>query len=133
MKKPVPIDSETMPPNTSANEHFQACVERAYSRRCFLKSGLCLSAAMFLGGPLSAYAKSNSAANPQNASKLLCFDAIPISVDDTLKIAAGYTATVFAPWGTPLFAGDAAWKTDASDGADAQARQVGDNHDGSHR
>src|SRR3546814_9659655 len=87
---------------------------------------------MFLGGPLSAYAKSNSAANPQNASKLLGFDAIPISVDDTLKIAAGYTATVFAPWGTPLFAGDAAWKTDASDGADAQARQVGDNHDGLH-
>src|SRR3546814_9921585 len=79
---------------------------------------------MFLGGPLSAYAKSNSAANPQNASKLLGFDAIPISVDDTLKIAAGYTATVFAPWGTPLFAGDTAWKTDASDGADAQARQV---------
>src|SRR3546814_3947443 len=34
--------------------------------------------------------------------------------------------------GTPLFAGDAAWKTDASDGADAQARQVGDNHDGIH-
>src|SRR3546814_11203663 len=79
---------------------------------------------MFLGGPLSAYAKSNSAANPQNASKLLGFDAIPISVDDTLKIAAGYTATVFAPWGPPLFAGDAAWTTDASDRAACQARPV---------
>src|SRR5690606_20876203 len=57
---------------------------------------------------------------------------IPMSTDDTLKIAAGYTATVFAPWGTPLFAGDAAWKADGSDDAAAQARQVGDNHDGIH-
>src|SRR3546814_14436360 len=107
--------AEDIPTNTVCSEHLQAVVERAYSRRGFLKSGLGLSAAMFLGGPLSAYAKSNSAANPQNASTLLGFDAIPISVADTLKIAAGYTATDFAPWGPPLFAGDAAWKTDPRD------------------
>src|SRR3546814_2971407 len=89
--------AEDIPTNTVCSEHLQAVVARAYSRRGFLAAGLGLSAAMFLGGPLSAYAKSNSAANPQNASKLLGFDAIPISVDDTLKIAAGYTATVFAP------------------------------------
>src|SRR5690606_17608865 len=65
-------------------------------------------------------------------SPLLGFKAIPASTADTVQIAAGYTATVFAPWGTPLFAGDAAWKTDASDDAAAQARQAGDNHDGIH-
>src|SRR3546814_20680480 len=49
-QKPCPIDSEDIPTNTSANEHFQAVVERAYSLRGFLKSCLGLSAAMFLGG-----------------------------------------------------------------------------------
>ncbi|HWK70566.1 MAG TPA: PhoX family phosphatase [Burkholderiaceae bacterium] len=132
MQKPCPADSEDLPSNTSANEHFQAVVQRAYSRRGFLKSGLGLSAAMFLGGPLSACAKGNGHDRRQGASALLGFNAIPISTGDTLKIATGYTATVFAPWGTPLFAGDAAWKTDGGDGADAQARQVGDNHDGIH-
>lgn len=132
MQKLYPIDSEDLPTNTSQNEHFQAVVERAYSRRGFLKSGLGLSAAMFLSGPLGVYAKSNEGAGRESASTLLGFTAIPISTDDTLKIAAGYTADVFAPWGTPLFAAEAAWKADGSDGADAQARQVGDNHDGIH-
>jgi secreted PhoX family phosphatase len=132
VQKLYPIDSEDLPTNTSQNEHFQAVVERAYSRRGFLKSGLGLSAAMFLSGPLGVYAKSNEGAGRESASTLLGFTAIPISTDDALKIAAGYTADVFAPWGTPLFAGEAAWKADGSDGADAQARQVGDNHDGIH-
>src|SRR5690606_12592816 len=39
---------------------------------------------------------------------------------------------VFAPWGTPLFTNAAAWRPDGSDDAAAQARQVGDNHDGIH-
>src|SRR3546814_4321062 len=104
VQKSSPFDSEDLPTNTSDNEHFQAVVERAYSRRGFLKSGLGLSAAMFLGGSLSACAKSGKGSGKQGAEALLGFTAIPTSTDDTLKIAAGYTATVFAPWGTPLFA-----------------------------
>lgn len=132
MQKYHTLDSEDLPTNTSENEHFQLVVERAYSRRGFLKSGIGLSAALFLAGPLAAYAKSDNKDGDKQSSSLLGFNAIPISTDDTIKIAAGYTAAVFAPWGTPLFPDAPAWKPDGSDEAAAQARQVGDNHDGIH-
>jgi secreted PhoX family phosphatase len=133
MQKYHALDSEDIPTNTSENEHFQLVVERASSRRGFLKSGLGLSAAVFLAGPMAVYAKSNNKSNnTKQGLALLGFNAIPISTGDTMTIAAGYTATVFAPWGTPLFADAPTWKADASDDATAQARQVGDNHDGIH-
>ncbi|AEC19187.1 hypothetical protein PT7_0647 [Pusillimonas sp. T7-7] len=132
MPKSCPVDSEDLPSNTSANEHFQTVVERAYSRRGFLKSGLGLSAALFLSGPISAYGKEPAQTSPAGSPVLLGFKTIPISTDDSITVAAGYTATVFAPWGTPLFSADPAWKADASDDAAAQARQLGDNHDGIH-
>jgi secreted PhoX family phosphatase len=126
------FDTEDVPTNTSANEDFQSIGDKAASRRGFLKSGLGLSAAAFLAGPLAARAGTAGKAATSNAGPLLGFTGIPMSTEDTLKIAAGYTATVFAPWGTSLFAGDPAWKADGSDDASAQARQVGDNHDGIH-
>jgi secreted PhoX family phosphatase len=132
MQKDRVLDSEDIPTNTSQNEHFQTVVERAFNRRGFLKSGVGLAAAVFLAGPLAARASSTPDNNKVQPSSLLGFTAIPISIDDTIKVAAGYTATVFAPWGTPLFADAPAWKTDGSDDAAAQARQVGDNHDGIH-
>lgn len=132
MHKDRALDSEDLPTNTSENEHFQSVVERAHSRRGFLKSGIGLSAALFLAGPMGVYAKNTKDTRNGGAAPLLGFEAIPVSTDDTLKIAAGYTASVFAPWGTPLFTDASAWKGDGSDDAAAQARQVGDNHDGIH-
>ncbi len=133
MHAPHQHDTEDTPTNISGNQHFQTVVQRAVSRRGFLKSGLGLSAAMFLAGPLSACSSPEDLfGKDAKATTLLGFEGIPASSDDVLKIAAGYTATVFAPWGTPLFAGDPAWKADGSDTAAAQARQVGDNHDGIH-
>lgn len=112
------FDSEDLPTNISPNEHFQAVVERARSRRGFLKTGLGLSAAMFLAGPAAVFANAGNQA-AAGAPALLGFKGIPASTADTVQIAAGYTATVFAPWGTPLFKGDPAWKKDAGDGAAA--------------
>ncbi|TFL13964.1 PhoX family phosphatase [Pusillimonas caeni] len=137
MKNIRVLDSEDLPTNTSSNEHFQAVVERARSRRGFLKSGLGLSAAVFLAGPLAACGGSSGSSGDGGSetppeTSLLGFKAIPVSTEDTIVVAEGYTATPFAPWGTPLFAGDPDWKADGSDDAAAQARQVGDNHDGIH-
>ncbi len=132
MFKSRPIDSEDIPTNGSDNEHFQTVVQRAWSRRGFLKTGAGLSAAIFLAGPLAACSSGSDSNDPAPAEPLLGFGAIPIATTDTVSIAAGYTATPFASWGTPLFADAGAWKTDASDDAAAQAKQVGDNHDGIH-
>src|SRR3546814_10566271 len=102
MPKSCPVYSEDLPSNTSANEHFQTVVERAYSRRGFLKSGLGLSATLCLSGPISAYGKEPAQTSPAGSPVLLGFKTIPISTDDSITVAAGYTATVFPPWGTPL-------------------------------
>ena len=139
MKKPDTLDD--FPTNLSANEHFQSVVARAVSRRGFLKSGLGLSAAAFLSGSLAACTSDDDASvapspssPPAVATPLLSFEGIPTSTADDIVVAAGYTATVFAPWGTPLFSSGpgSSWAGDASEGAAEQARQVGDNHDGLH-
>ncbi|WP_397475294.1 PhoX family protein [Pusillimonas sp.] len=134
MKYTRVLDSDELSTNLSDNEHFQEVVERVRGRRGFLKSGLGLSAAMFLAGPLAACGGSggaDGAEGPGEPSSLLGFKPVPISIADTHVIAQGYTATPFARWGEPLFSG-VEWKGDGSDTSAAQARQVGDNHDGIH-
>lgn len=129
-----PFDTDNMPSNLSSNEAFQSVIERARQRRGFLKSGLGLSAALFLAGPLSALAKANTLSAPGDdaVSSLLGFTAVSASTDDALTIAPGYSATVLVPWGTPLAKDVSPWKPDGTDDAAAQAGQVGDNHDGIH-
>lgn len=127
------IDSEDLSTNPSTNETLNAIVERVRHRRGFLKAGAGLSAALFLAGPLSAWAGRQPAPGSESQQAgLLGFQPVPISTADTVVVAPGYTATPFAAWGTPLFEDAAPWKPDGSDSADAQARQVGDNHDGIH-
>ncbi|MBX3609999.1 MAG: PhoX family phosphatase [Hydrogenophaga sp.] len=131
------VDSEDLPTNPSANEHFQRLVERAVNRRGFmLKTGVGAAAVAFLSAGLSGCGGGGDAAAPAPApaTDLLGFTAIPVSTTDEVKIAAGYSASVLAPWGTPLFSTGAGstWAGDASEDAAAQARQMGDNHDGIH-
>lgn len=125
------IDSEDISTNLSANPEFQTVVDSAVSRRGFLRSGTGLTAAMFLGlgGGLAGCATS---ASHGSGKPLMGFKAIPISTSDSLQIAPGYTASVLAPWGTPLIDGAPNFKGDGSEDAAAQALQVGDNHDGIH-
>jgi len=123
------FDSEDLPTNTSTNPHFQSIVERAVSRRGFLKMGSGAAAASFLAGPLAGCASLDPSAGP-----LLGFKSVSASTADTVVVAEGYSATPFVPWGTPLFSSGAGahWKGDGSESAAEQARQVGDNHDGMH-
>jgi secreted PhoX family phosphatase len=62
----------------------------------------------------------------------LGFAAIPPSTSDTVRVAAGYSATPLAAWGEPVgIAGNMpAWKFDASASAAEQALQMGMHHDG---
>jgi len=57
---------------------------------------------------------------------------VATSSGDAIVVPEGYQAQILAPWGSALFADSPAWKGDASETADEQARQVGDNHDGMH-
>ncbi|MDR3003224.1 MAG: DUF839 domain-containing protein, partial [Acidovorax sp.] len=124
------IDSEDLPTNLSDNPHFQSVVEQAVSRRGFLRQGTGLSAAMFLGlgSGVAGLAGCATGAGSRSGAPLMGFTAIPTATDDAVHIAPGYTATVLAPWGTPLLDGAPAFKGDGSEDAAAQALQVGDNH-----
>jgi len=140
MKKPDTLDD--LPTNLSSNEHFQSVVERAVSRRGFLKSGLGLSAVTFLSGSLAActsdddtpVAGTPTAGTPPApapaAGPLLGFAAVATSSGDAIVVPAGYSAQIFTPWGSPLFSDSPAWRADGTNTGEEQARQVGDNHDG---
>ncbi len=133
------IDSEDLPTNLSDNEHFQRIADRAVNRRGFLfKSGVGAAAVAFLSTGLTACGGSDDPAPqpvaPAPAVPLLGFTAIAAYAEDGVSVAPGYSARVLAPWGSPLFSTGAGstWAGDGSEDAAAQARQMGDNHDGIH-
>ena len=123
-------NTDDLPTNTSSNEHFQSVVNRVVNRRGFLKMGSGAAAATFIAAPLIAHGGYTASAG----SSLLGFKAVATSTADTVVVPEGYTATAFAPWGSPLFSTGpgATWSGTGSETAADQARQVGDNHDGMH-
>lgn len=143
------IDCDDTPTNTSANQHFNDIVDTARARRGFLKSGLNLGVVGFLGGGLAACgddggARAVSANDPVpggdagttppvvKTQSLLGFRAVEANSLDAITVPAGYGSAVFCRWGDPLFPNSPAWKGDASEDAEAQRLQFGDNHDGMH-
>ncbi len=133
------FDSEDLPTNLSNNEHFQRVADRAVNRRGFLfKSGVGAAAVAFLSAGLTGCGggddETPTTPTPPATVDLLGFTAIAASTADAVTVAPGYSAAVLAPWGTPLFSNGpgATWSGDASENAAAQARQMGDNHDGIH-
>ncbi len=132
------IDSEDLPTNLSTNEHFQGVVNRAVSRRGFLfKTGVGAAAVAFMSAGLTGCGggDDDAAATPTpDAQPLLGFAAMAAYTGVGVSVASGYTATTFVPWGAPLFSSGpgSSWAGDASENAAAQARQMGDNHDGIH-
>lgn len=101
-------DIENIPTNLSANEHFQDVVNRvAMSRRKVIKSGLGLSAAMFLGGSLTACgsdddspaATGGTPAPTPDSTGTISFSPIAVSSGDSVLVPAGYQAQILAPWG----------------------------------
>lgn len=127
------FDHDDLPSNLSDNEHFQEIVDRAVSRRGFLKSGLGLGAAAFLGSPLVAQAVSGQHrhGDPRKAPRI-AFKPVAASSGDAVVVPEGYNAQIFARWGDALFANSPAWQPDGSNTGEDQSRQIGDNHDGMH-
>jgi uncharacterized protein len=118
------FDSE-IESNTSHNAHIDDIISQRINRRVVLGGSLLL-AAEFLA--LSSEAK--TLAKPKKSR--LNFVEVPVSTEDTLVVPPGYTAQIFAPWGTPLLMGAAEFAEDASNSAADQAKQIGFNHDGMH-
>ncbi|MGZ9146658.1 MAG: alkaline phosphatase PhoX, partial [Nitrospira sp.] len=136
------IDDEGVS-NTSGNEHFQDIVDTRLSRRGFLTGGLAAAAAASLGGveallnAVPAAAQETEEAEDTDVGRegrwgrrpMLGFESVAVSSADEVVVAKGYTAEVLIAWGEPVSHGPA-FKQDASNTADEQARQWGMHNDG---
>ncbi len=135
----TPIDNsgDETPSNWSCNPHFSE-VLAAYQqqRRGFLQGGLSLAVAAFMGSGMVAGMAGCTTA--QHSGQLLPgapqlgFTPIAAGRADSLRVPAGYTATPFVPWGTPINGAAPVFKGDATNSADEQSLQVGSHHDGMH-
>lgn len=134
--------------NTSNNPTFGEILTQ---RRQFLKGSLNTAVAAFMGTTLvacggdddkkkpsvSSSSSSSSSSTPTTSSSssssvapLLGFTAIATNRNDAITVPAGYTATAFVPWGTPLTGSMPAYKADATNTGADQEQQVGAHHDG---
>ena len=126
--------------NLSPNEPMGAVMDRYLSRRSVLRGSLGAAIAMMAGVGLSGCLDKDGRPRPpqpqpeptQPEPLRLGFDSIPGSRIDACVVAAGYSAYVLAPWGTPLNSAARAWQADGSNSADDQANAVGMHHDGMH-
>lgn len=125
--------------NTSHNPSLTDLVDQAIAqnpkRRMLLKSGLGLAAIPFLGG-LAACGGGDEVVTPAPVApvvppeQMLSFAGVDTSSGDAIIVPAGYVATAFVPWGTPINNAAPNWNVDATGSAADQEQQVGDNHDG---
>lgn len=136
------IDDEGVS-NQSENEHFQDVLDARLSRRGFLTGGFATAAAVSLGGVEALLEAVPSAAQETEEAEdtdealgslgrrqpVLGFENVPISSADEVVVPKGYTAEVLIAWGNPVSNGPA-FKQDASNTADEQARQWGMHNDG---
>jgi secreted PhoX family phosphatase len=124
--------------NTSNNPSLDEMVARAVaaqpSRRRLLQLGLGAATLPFLSGLAACGGGDDATTTPVTPvtppEQLLGFTAVPISTGSEIVVPAGYVATAFLPWGTPINDLAPAFRSDATGSAADQEQQVGDNHDG---
>ena len=117
----------------SVNPPISELAQRRLSRRNVLAGGLATAAASFFGvaaGEGMAAAEVADVDGGVRGRQLLGFPAIPPSVADQVVLPPGYRYQVLFAWGDPILPSGPAFRPDAGNGAEDQARQAGDHHDG---
>jgi secreted PhoX family phosphatase len=104
---------------------FSKMIDTCLSRRGFLLGTAAVGAGTFLA--LNPIAKAIAGSME---SKLLNFEAVPVSTSDTVVVPKGYKATPLMSWGDPIFPNAPEFNANGKQNAAAQALQFGDNTDG---
>ncbi len=120
--------------NQSQNEPFSSVLEKNLSRRTVVRGGMFSAMALLSGLTLTGCnSDDNNDSNDEVLESIaLAFESIAASRTDACAIAAGYTASILAPWGTPLNSTASAWDADGNNTFTDQLNAVGMNHDGMH-
>ena len=126
-------NGDELPSNHSANPHISDVIN--LGRRQVLAGGAAFGALAFLGGLPGI---SEAAQPAQNGDGLLRsrnrlpFGAVAVSRADMVSVPAGYSATPFIAWGTPICGRYPAYLENGGNTAEDQAQQTGMHHDGMH-
>lgn len=130
--------------NQSGNLAMASVMDTYLSRRTVMRGSLGAAIAMIAGTGLTACFDGGGGSSHHDdpvteppvteppAKLKLGFQSIAGSRTDACVIAAGYSAYVIAPWGTPLNSNGNPWKSDGSNTSTDQANAMGMNHDGMH-
>ena len=130
-------NGDELPSNHSANPHITE-LSSAMGRRQVLAGGVALGALAFLGSAMPGITEAAEPAvhglqkAPFKRRSKLPFSAVATTRADAITVPAGYRATPFIPWGTPITGGYPAYLEDGSNSAQDQAEQLGMHHDGMH-
>jgi secreted PhoX family phosphatase len=112
--------------NQSDTQAFSAVFEARLSRRQWLKGASLL--------PLAGFGVGCTGPSIRTDNGAVSFAPINASVEDRVRVPAGYSATPLYRWGDAIGSaqGMPAFKSDAGNSADEQALQAGMHHDGMH-
>ncbi|MDV2077840.1 PhoX family protein [Marinobacter xestospongiae] len=121
--------------NESGNTPFANVLAARMERRTLMKGSVGAALVGLMGGSLVGCSDDddddNSPGNPGSQVEL-GFEPVAVSTLNKVVVPAGYTATAFVPWGTPLTGGLPEFRTDGTNSGADQESQVGMHHDGMH-
>lgn len=112
-------------PRPTEND-FSQLLDRAVSRRGFLKTGAAFGVSAFVAGGTSATAMADS----HTVSKALGFKAVAANSHDTITVPSGYNWDTVISWGDPLFVDGVDFDHSTRGTGASQERAFGDNNDG---
>ncbi|MGB0867646.1 MAG: PhoX family protein, partial [Granulosicoccaceae bacterium] len=104
---------------------FSRILDRAVSRRSFLKTGTAFGVSAFVAG-----GSATALATTQASSKALGFAAIAANSNDTITVPTGYSWQTVVSWGDPLFSDGVPFDHKTRGTGASQERAFGDNNDG---
>ncbi|GAA3574981.1 PhoX family protein [Marinobacter xestospongiae] len=121
--------------NESGNTPFANVLAARMERRTLMKGSVGAALVGLMGGSLVGCSDDddddNRPGNPGSQVEL-GFEPVAVSTLNKVVVPAGYTATAFVPWGTPLTGGLPEFRTDGTNSGADQESQVGMHHDGMH-
>lgn len=123
--------SDPNPYNLSKNEPFSNILDKVISRRGWLINSGSAAASLGIlapGGFLQGCGRDKD--ESQKLDPKLSFKSVSGSKTDAVVIPDGYTAQVFAPWGTPINPSAKEWKSDGGNSSEDQINSMGMHHDG---
>ncbi|AGA35143.1 Putative phosphatase [Thioalkalivibrio nitratireducens DSM 14787] len=117
--------------NPSQAPHFQQILTARMNRRTVLKGSLSAAiAGLFGSAALQGCGSGSSSGAGRESPMLLGFEAIPVSEDDTVHVAPGYSTQVLAEWGRSVSNPGILYDLPLTGAQQGDA--IGSHHDGMH-